>query len=116
MDPNVIVAGGEILIAMAIFLATAGVVSVVLYKTAKLRPQAMIAISVSILTLVAVFGSIASGTEAISTALISLAGVGLGALAGALRTLFDVKQAEKSDEEAPPEPPQSQDPYDSEPS
>lgn len=105
-------AGAEFLLGAALVLATAGVVSVVLYRTARFRPEAMIGVSVSILTLVAIFAAVAGGSEAISTALISLAGVGLGALAGALRSLFDVKDVETRKQEEPPEPDKSSEPED----
>lgn len=91
--------GASFVLGAGLILATAGVVSVVLYRTAKFAPQAMVAVSVSILTLVAIFAATASSSENISTALISLAGVGLGALAGALRALFDAQNAPPRDTE-----------------
>lgn len=98
MNDDTVLAGAEFFLGSAIFLASAAVVSIVLYRTARFRPEAMIAISVSILTLVAVFAAVAASSEGISTALISLAGVGLGALAGALRSMFEIK-----DDKTPPD-------------
>lgn len=93
-------AGAEFLLGAALILATAGVVSVVLYRTARFRPEAMIGVSVSILTLVAIFASVAGSNPEISTALIALAATGLGGLVGALKALFPT-----GDEQPKPEPP-----------
>ena len=106
-------AGAEFLLGASLFLGTAAVVSVVLYRTARFRPEAMVVIAVAILTLVAVFAAVAAGSEALSTALVSLAGVGLGALAGAVRSLFggggDTPDQPPQSPPAPPAPPQTPD-------
>lgn len=91
--------GAAFVLGAGLFVLTAAVVAWALYKTAAMRPDAMIAVSVSILTLVAIFAAIAGASESIATALIALAGTGLGALAGALRALFGADPAQ-----TPPEP------------
>lgn len=104
--------GAEFLLATSIFFATSGVISWVLYNTAKQRPQAMITISVSVLSLVAVVLAVAAASESIATALIGLAGVGLGALSAALREVFGVGDGGST---APPVQPPVQSPAQDDP-
>ena len=86
----------EAIIAFIIVLMIAGVLSFVLLRAASKRADAMVTISLSLLTLVSIIGFIASRAETLGT----LAGAGIGALAGALTNLF---QGERREEENGPD-------------
>jgi hypothetical protein len=81
------VLGLELVGAAALLLVTAGVVSFVLLRSARLKAPSMVVLAVSMLTLVALFGATTASTET-ATALITLAGVGLGGLVSALKSIF----------------------------
>ena len=83
-DETLEVVGAELLGAFFLVAVIAGVLTFALLRAAAKKADAMIVVSVSLLTLVAIVGFIATQSEA----LITLAGTGVGALAGAITNLF----------------------------
>ena len=75
---------GEAVFALFLVAVIAGILTFVLLRAASKRADAMVTISLSVLTLVSIVGFIATGSETLGT----LAGAGIGALAGALTNLF----------------------------
>ena len=86
-DETLEVVGAEVLGAFFLVAVIAGVLTFALLRAAAKKADAMIVVSVSLLTLVAIVGFIATQYEA----LITLAGTGVGALAGAITNLFGDK-------------------------
>lgn len=78
------VIGLEIVAAMALGAVLAGVIAFSLLRAASKDQAGMVTIAVSILTMVAIVGFVATSQEA----LVTLAGAGMGALAGAVTNLF----------------------------
>ena len=83
-DETLEVVGAEVLGAFFLVAVIAGTLTFALLRAAAKKADAMIVVSVSLLTLVAIVGFIATQSEA----LITLAGTGVGALAGAITNLF----------------------------
>ena len=104
----VTVAFGEVALAVSFIIVLVVVIIAVrgLLKSAEFEKSVTLVISLSILTMLAIGGAIATAgqTEAtVSTALIGLAGVGLGALGAAVTSVFTDKKPEDV-AAAPPEP------------
>ena len=83
-EPDLTVLGTETAIILGLVALITGTLVWVLLRAASKRADAMVTISLSVLTLLAIAGFIATEAEA----LITLAGAGVGALAGALTNLF----------------------------
>lgn len=79
-----------------------------LLRAGKLPPSVALVISLSMLTLVAMVGFIATLDDSNSAELATLAGTGLGALAGAVTAVWGTDQQwsekQKKDSKPPPEP------------
>lgn len=88
--------GLELVLALALLAVVAVALTFVLLRAASKTMPAMVTISLSVLTLVAIVGFMLTGAETLGT----LAGAGMGALAGALTNLFtpDVEQPPDKDE------------------
>lgn len=86
--------GAELAVAAVALAVIAGVLTFALLRAASKKADAMIVVSVSLLTLVAVVGFMFTENEA----LITLAGTGVGALAGAITNLF----GDTTDDGGPP--------------
>ena len=84
---NEVVLGAEVAVSLLAIAFIAGVLAFVLLRAATKRADAMVTVALSILTLVSIVGFVATQAEA----LITLAGAGVGALAGALTNLFGDK-------------------------
>ena len=83
-DDTLATLGAEVLGSLFLVTVIAGILTFALLRAASKKADAMITVAVSLLTLVAIVGFIATGAEA----LITLAGTGVGALAGAITNLF----------------------------
>jgi len=83
-DDTGVVVGAELAVAAVALAVIAGVLTFALLRAASKKADAMIVVSVSLLTLVAIVGFMFTQAEA----LITLAGTGVGALAGAITNLF----------------------------
>jgi hypothetical protein len=94
MSPDLETVGAEIVAAFFLVAVIAGVLTFALLRAASKKADAMIVVSVSLLTLVAIVGFIATQNEA----LITLAGTGVGALAGAITNLFGDKPGASRDD------------------
>lgn len=81
--------GVEIILGAVLILTAASVTAWALLRSARLQPGAMLGISVSLLTLVAILAAVmAPSSDGLATALVGLAGVGMGGLVTSLRSLF----------------------------
>lgn len=90
-DPSVI--GAEIIAGLFLMAVIAGTLTFVLLRAASKRADAMVTISLSTLTLVAIVGFAVSQSETLG----AIGATGVGALAGALTQLFKIEQGEQSD-------------------
>ena len=81
---DVEVIGVEVILGLGLALALALTIGGVLLLAARRLSDAMVTVSVSILTMVAIVGFLITRQEA----LVTLAGAGMGALAGAVTHLF----------------------------
>ena len=93
---NEVILGAEVVVSLIAIAFIAGVLAFVLLRAASRQADAMITVALSILTLVAVVGFVVTENEA----LVTLAGAGFGALAGALTHLFGDKKEGPSDDHA----------------
>ena len=87
---NEVILGAEVAASLIAIAVVAGVLAFVLLRAATRQADAMITVALSVLTLVAVIGFVVTQNEA----LVTLAGAGFGALAGALTHLFGDKKKE----------------------
>jgi hypothetical protein len=95
MSPDTdVILGAEVAVSLLAVAFIAGVLAFVLLRAATKQAEAMVTVALSILTLVAIIGFISTQNEA----LITLAGAGVGALAGALTNLFGDKPGASRDD------------------
>ena len=92
-DDTVQALGVEVVLALGLVAVITGLVVFALLRSAARKVDVGVIVAVTILTLVAIMGFVATQQEA----LITLAGTGLGALAGAITNLIGSKEPGDAD-------------------
>jgi len=92
-DDTIQALGVEVVLALGLVAVITGLVVFALLRAAARKVDVGVIVAVTILTLVAIMGFVATQQEA----LITLAGTGLGALAGAITNLIGSKEPGDAD-------------------
>lgn len=84
VDPSILEFAGDLVIVSIALVVFGGFMTFALLRAAKAEPKIMVTLSLSLLTLVAIIGFITTASEVCGT----LAATGLGAISGAVSTIF----------------------------